>query len=133
MLRMKQTFKRGEKGMQKSILNKLSINIDNARQRNGNNRTPHGFVHNLVNETVVVCPCITYEKMMNFHQEHAKRGIIIQEVSLLVEKVDGNATASSTLTGTTNTTNAAGTNDCTQLRKKSGRPVGGKKKQEGSI
>ena len=51
---MRQTIKRGEKAMWKSILTELSIKIDNARQQNGNNRTPHGFVHNLVNETVHV-------------------------------------------------------------------------------
>ena len=53
---MRQTVKRGEKAMQKSILTELSIKIDNARQQNGNNMNPHGFVQNLVNETVVVCP-----------------------------------------------------------------------------
>ena len=86
---MRQTVKIGEKAMQKSILTKISINIDNARQQNGNNRTPHGFVHNLVNETEVVFPCITYDKMMNFHRAHAKRGSIILEVSFLVDTVDG--------------------------------------------
>ena len=58
---MRQTVKRGEKAMQKSILTKLSIKIHNARQRNGNNRTQHGFLHNLFNEAVVVCPWITYD------------------------------------------------------------------------
>ena len=57
---MRQTVKRGEKAMQKPIMTKISIKIDNARQRNVNNRTPDGFVHDLVNETVVVCPWITY-------------------------------------------------------------------------
>ena len=71
---MRQTVKQGEKAMHKSILTKPSIKIDNERQRNGNNITPHGFVHNLVNEIVVVCPWITYDKMMNFHRAHAKRG-----------------------------------------------------------
>ena len=87
---MRQTVKRGEKAMQKSILTKLSIKIHNARQQNCNNRTPHGFVHNLVNETEVVFPCITYDKMMNFHPAHAKICIIILAVSLMADKVDGN-------------------------------------------
>ena len=90
---MMRTVKRSEKSIQKSILTKISINIDNARQRNGNNRNPHGFVHNLVNETVVVCPCITYNKMMNFHLAHAKRGSIILAVLLLEDTFDGNSSA----------------------------------------
>ena len=116
--------------MQKFILNELSIKIYNSRQQNINNRTPHGFVHNLVNETVVVCPWITYDKMMNFHPAHAKRCIIILAVSLMADKVDGNATASIILTGTTNTTNTTGTDDYTQLRNKSGCPVGSRKKRK---
>ena len=126
---MRQTVKRGKKAMKKAILTDLSINIDNARQLNGNNRTPYGFVHNLVNETVVICPWITYYKMMNFHLAHAKRGSNMMEVSLLADTVEGNKTASSTLTGTTKTTNATGTDDYTHLCNKSGRPVGSTKKR----
>ena len=106
---MRQTVKRGEKAMKKSILTDLFIKIDNARQQNGNNRTPHGFLHNLVNETVVVCPWITYYKMMNFHRAHAKRVSNITEVSLLADTVDGNETSSRTMTGKIKTTNVTGT------------------------
>ena len=127
---MRQTVKRGEKAMQKSILTELSIKIDNSIQKNGNNRNPHGFVHNLVNETVVLCPWIIYDKMMNFHRAHAKRGSNILAVSLLLDTFDGNATASIIITGTTNTNNAAVTDDYTQLRNKAGRPVGSTKKRE---
>ena len=127
---MRQTVKRGEKAMQKSILTKLSINIDNSRQQHCNNRTPHGFVNNLVNKTVVVCPWITYDKMMNFHQAHAKRISIILAVSLLADTVDGNATASITIIGTTNTTKTIGTDNYTQLCNKAGRPVGSTNKSK---
>ena len=127
---MRQTVKQGEKAMHKSIMTKLSIKIDNSRQRSGNNRTPHGFVHNLVNETLVVYPWITYDKIINFHQAHANRGINIMAVLLLAYIFDGNATASSTLTGTTNTTNATGIDNYTQLRNISGHPVGSTNKRK---
>ena len=51
-------------------------------------------------------------------------------MSLLADTVDGNATASITMTGTTNTTNATGTDNYTQLRNKPGRPVGSTKKSK---
>ena len=121
---MRQTVKQVNKAMQKSILTELSINIDNARQLNVNNRTPYGFVHNLVNETVVVCPGITYENMMNFHLAHVKRG------SIMADTVYGNATASSVMTGTTNTKNVTGTDDYTKLHNKAGCPVGSTKKSK---
>ena len=63
---------------------------------------------------------------MNFHRSHAKRGSNILAVSLLTETVDGTATASSTLTVITNTTNATGTDGYKQLCKKAGCPVGSK-------
>ena len=127
---MRKKVKRVEKDMQKSILTEISTNIDNARQKNGNSRTPHGFLHNLVNETVVVLSWITYDMMMNFHRENAKRDSKILAVSFLSDTVDDNENVSRTLSGTTNTKNATGIEDYKQLRNKAGRLVGITKKRK---
>ena len=59
---------RGKKAMETSVLPDLYAKIDEARLTSRTGQTPHNFVRNLVNETAVVCPWLTYDKLMNFHR-----------------------------------------------------------------
>ena len=58
--------------MEKKIPHDLSSRIDNQRKTN-NNRLPHHFFQTIPAKTKLVCPWLTYNKLMNYNCAQAKK------------------------------------------------------------
>ena len=67
------TIHRGQKAMEKNVLQELSSRIDSTRIANSNKRLPHRFVHNMIDEIKTACPWVTYDKLMNYNRYQAKK------------------------------------------------------------
>ena len=72
VMSLQQTIKQGQKVMEKQILHDLSSRIDRQRETN-NNRLPHHFVQSILSETRLVCPWLTYNKLINYQRAQAKK------------------------------------------------------------
>ena len=59
--------------MENNVLQELSSRIDCTRNENASKQLPHGFANNMIDETKLVCPWLTYNKLMNYNQYQAKK------------------------------------------------------------
>ena len=72
--------------MEDQILHDLSSKIDSARKAN-NNHLPHRYVQTMLSETDIVCPWLTYDKVINYNravktktvQVEANRCVLVKE------------------------------------------------------
>ena len=67
------TIHQGQKAIENNVLQELSSRIDCTRNDTANKRLPHGFVNNMIDETKLVCPWLTYNKLMNYNRYQAKK------------------------------------------------------------
>ena len=65
MLSLNKAIKQRQKVMEKEIFHNISTKVNSARKAN-NNRLPHKYVENVVNETKLLCPWLTYNKVINY-------------------------------------------------------------------
>ena len=66
-----QIMRQAQRAMEKKILFKISTTIDQTRSKS--KRLPHRFIHNIVEQNKIVCPWLTYDKVLNYNQAMAKR------------------------------------------------------------
>ena len=83
MIRIHKTIHRGQNTVETNIIHKLSSKIDCTQNSNTSKRLLHGFVHNLINETKVLCPWLTCNKLMilNCYQAKKKKSNKVENTS----------------------------------------------------
>ena len=67
MLSLNKVIKQRQKVMEKEILHNISTKVNSARKAH-KNRLPHKYVENVVNETKLLCPWLTYNKVINYNR-----------------------------------------------------------------
>ena len=100
ILRASEINNRGKKAMETSFLRDLCAKIDEARLMSLTGRTPHNFIKNLVSETKIVCPWLTYDKIMNFHQSQLTATLSIFDEPLVDTAIDAGSPSSSSSSST---------------------------------
>ena len=75
MLSIQRTSIARQKAMEKDILHDLSSKIHSARQAN-NNCLPHKYIETILEETKVVSPSLTYNKIINYNRFKAVHQVV---------------------------------------------------------
>ena len=100
ILRASEINNRGKKATETSVLRDLCANIVEERLTSLTGQAPHNFIKNTVSETKVVCPWMTYDKMMNFHRSQLTATLSIFEEPPGDTTIDAGSPSSSSSSST---------------------------------